>query len=75
MNMEQYVIALKRAMWGKMRLSDVFSRLESVEGYRIVGDTSGVRTLIEANGKALGQIEAKLGDFCYIEPVILHTRQ
>ncbi len=73
--MEQYVIALKHREWGRMRLSEVFGRLSSVDGYRIIGDTGGVRTLIEADDQALKQIQLKLGDCCHVEPVILHTRQ
>jgi hypothetical protein len=75
MKMDQYVIAVKRERWGEVRLSDVLKRVTAIRGYNVLGDTSGVRTLIEASDEALMQIQSKLRDCCYIEPVILHSRQ
>jgi len=75
MKMEKYVIAVKREKWGAVKLSDALGRVSSVDGYRVLGDTTGVRTLIEASSTALKQIRATLEDSCYIEPVILHSPQ
>jgi len=75
MKMEQYVIAVKREKWGAVKLSDALGRVRSIKDYRVLGDTTGVRTLIEASGPALKQIRATLEDSCHIEPVILHSPQ
>ncbi|HZZ78826.1 MAG TPA: hypothetical protein VFE62_09930 [Gemmataceae bacterium] len=56
-------------------MTDALHRLDTVPNCTVVGDTSGVRTLIEASDQAYRQIQAKLEDCCYVEPVILHTRQ
>ncbi len=61
--MNRYVVAVKREWWGKINLAEALGRLRSIPGYRVIGNTEGRRTIIEANG------------VCYVEPEIEHIPQ
>ena len=73
--MSRYVIAVKRELWGTVKLADALGRLTSIPGYRVVGGTHGRRTVIEASAPALKRIESVLNDLCYVEPEIEHVPQ
>jgi len=73
--MNRYVIAVKRELWGTVKLADALGRLQSIPGYRVVGGTQGRRTVIEASAPALKRIESVLHDLCYVEPEIEHLPQ
>jgi CHASE3 domain sensor protein len=74
-SMERYVIAVKRDQRQTVKLSDALNRLSGVRGYTIVGDTQGVRTVIQADDAAARRIKQLLSDCCYVEREVLHALQ
>jgi hypothetical protein len=73
--MNRYVISVKREMWGRVKLEQVLGQVETIPGYRVVGSTSGRRTIVEASASAAKQIRAALENVCYIEPEIQYISQ
>ena len=75
MKMEKYVIAVKREKWDAIKLADALGRVQAVRGYRVLGSTTGRRTLIEASATAFKQIQATLKDSCHVEPALSYSPQ
>ncbi len=73
--MNRYVVAVKRELWGKTQLAEALDRLRSIPGYRVIGNTEGRRTIIEATEPAFKSIESALNGVCYVEPEIEHIAQ
>jgi hypothetical protein len=73
--MGRYVIAIERRMWDKTQMAEVLGRVKSIPDHRVVGGTTGRRTIIEASAPAAKQIQLVLKGICYIEPEIQHFPQ
>ena len=67
--MRRYVVALKRGASTSVSLAECLS---AEPGVRVTGDRNSVRVQIEATDEAIDQLRAKIGDWCYIEPMIIH---
>jgi hypothetical protein len=75
LSVARYVIAIKRELWDKTQLAEVLGRLKAIPDHRVVGGTTGRRTIIEASAPAAEQIQQELKGVCYIEPEIHHVAQ
>lgn len=73
--MSRYVIAVRRELWDQMTVGDALNRVQTIDGYRVVGRTTGKRTIVEATSQAAQQLRAALGSFCHVEREIEHIPQ
>jgi hypothetical protein len=72
--MKRYIVAIKRDR-RHILLSSVLERINSIKGFRIIGDKDGSRTLIEADDSAIEQIKTLVNEDCWVEGEILHYTQ
>jgi hypothetical protein len=67
----RYVIAVKRQMRDQVP-ADWVERLRGIEGLSLVSEPRYNRVLVEAIPEAIEAVQAELGDYSYIEPLITH---
>lgn len=69
--METLVIAVKREH--RKQVSPTWkSRLEKLEGVRVLNGRSPYRARVEATAEGFAELERRFGTTCHIEPVIEH---
>jgi hypothetical protein len=67
----RYVIAVKRQMRDQVP-ADWIERLREIEGLSLVSEPRHNRVMVEAVPEAMKVVQAELGDYSYIEPLITH---
>lgn len=68
---KRYIIALKRECRDTAP-SRWKEPLCSIARLAIVGDDDPTRVQVEASDEAIAAARQLLGDYCYIEPIIIH---
>jgi hypothetical protein len=69
--MRQFIIAKKRGVANPLRLTECL--LDDPE-VRVTGSPGpdSTRIQIEATDAAIDRLRSKIGEWCYIEPIIIH---
>ena len=71
--MANYVIAVKRGKRNDVPVNWL-EQLQDIPGVELQGTPTPERAQIVAGTDALQEVQQTIGEFCHIEPVILHDR-
>jgi hypothetical protein len=69
--MSTYIIAVKREM-RQTAPTNWLDMLRDIEGLTIRGASNPQRVQVEASDEAIEEVRRRLGQWCHIEPAILH---